>query len=160
MNNQYPDDWPAIALLVKVEAEWRCIRCGHPDDPELCKETGIRRGWLPCDAQCDSRYHSPSIPHSKQRILTVHHFDGDKSNCRWWNLGALCQVCHLSIQGKVKMQQRWLLPHTPWFRPYVAGYYAWVVLGEALSREAVEERMTELLWAGQPELQSTQQFDG
>lgn len=152
MSANYPADWPGIAEHVKGYAEWRCIRCGHPDDPDKCEELGVRRGWLPCDEKCDSRYHSPAIPHSKQRILTVHHFDGDKSNCWWWNLGALCQVCHLSIQGRVKMQQMWPFPHSPWFRPYVAGYYAWVVLGEALTRPEVEIRMTELLLAGQPHL--------
>jgi hypothetical protein len=148
--NNYPDNWVEVALNVKNLAEWRCVRCGHPDDPAKCKEAGVRRGWLPCDEEC--RGHVVENVRTKQRILTVHHFDGDKSNCRWWNLGALCQVCHLEIQGRVKMAQRWPMPHTPWFRPYVAGYYAWVVLGEDLPREQVINRMTELLTAGQPDL--------
>ena len=37
-----------------------------------------------------------------------------------------------------------------WFRPYVAGYYAYHLLGEDLSREEVEARMEALLAAGQP----------
>jgi len=79
------------------------------------------------------------------RILTVHHLNGDKADLRWWNLVALCQRCHLEIQGKVNMDQVWPLEHTPWFRPYAAGYYAAVYLGEDLMREEVEDRLDELL---------------
>jgi hypothetical protein len=79
------------------------------------------------------------------RILTVHHLDGDKANCRWWNLAALCQRCHLRIQGRVLMARVWPWEHSEWFRPYVAGYYASVYLGEELSRAEVEARLDELL---------------
>lgn len=83
-------------------------------------------------------------------MLTVHHLDGDKTNCRWWNLAALDQRCHLTIQGRVKMHQSYALPHTPWFRPYAAGFYAFTVLGLDLTRAEVEARIDELLAAGQP----------
>lgn len=116
----YPSEWPQIAKAVKDAAGWCCVRCTAPHS---------RDGW---------------------RILTVHHLDGDKANCRWWNLAALCQRCHLTIQGKVKMDQTYLYPHSEWFRPYVAGYYAYSVLGLDLSREEVEARADELLHAGQP----------
>ena len=43
------------------------------------------------------------------------------------------------------MAQRYYLEHSKWFKPYVAGYYAWKYLFQALSREEVEERMDELL---------------
>lgn len=80
------------------------------------------------------------------RILTVHHADGDKANVRWWNLLSLCQRCHLHIQGKVVMERVWPHPHSPWFRPFVAGYYAAVYLDQPdLTREEVEARMDELL---------------
>ncbi len=91
---EYPDDWPAISKRVKEEAGNRCIRCHHINE----YETGY--------------------------VLTVHHLDADKSNVRWWNLAALCQRCHLSIQGRVIMERTWMLPHSEWFKPYVAGYYA------------------------------------
>lgn len=90
----YPADWKQIARAVKDAAGWRCVRCDHPHD--------VAAGYM----------------------LTVHHLDSDKGNCRWWNLAALCQRCHLRIQAKVTMEQVWPFPHTPWFRPYVAGYYA------------------------------------
>jgi len=79
------------------------------------------------------------------RILTVHHLNGDKRDCRWWNLAALCQRCHLTIQGRVVMARVWPWEHSDWFKPYVAGYYASVYLGEELDREKVEARLDELL---------------
>lgn len=121
--NDYPPDWPDIARRVKDEAGWRCVRCDHPHD--------VKAG----------------------RVLTVHHLDGDKAHCRWWNLVALCQRCHLQVQAKVRMDQTYLYPHSEWFRPYVAGYYAYTVLGEDLTRAEVEARIDELLTAGQPWLE-------
>lgn len=82
---------------------------------------------------------------ARWRILTVHHLDGRKGNCRWWNLAALCQRCHLQIQGKVKMERVWPWEHSTWFQPYVAGYYAFVYLGQELERAEVESRLDGLL---------------
>jgi 5-methylcytosine-specific restriction endonuclease McrA len=90
----YPPDWPEIALRVKTEAGWQCVRCGHAHEVE----TGY--------------------------VLTVHHLDLDPSNSRWWNLLPLCQRCHLRIQSKVILERPWLYEHSEWFAPYVAGYYA------------------------------------
>ena len=112
----YTGDWKEIARAVKEAAGWRCVRCDHPHDP------------------------------AAGRTLTVHHLTGEKDRNDWWNLLPLCQACHLTIQGRVDVRRPWvLLPHTPWFRPYVAGWYAWRYLGESLTREEVEARMNELL---------------
>src|SRR5262245_20424203 len=111
----YPTDWAAIARRTKDEAGWRCVRCAHPHD------------------------------RAAGRVLTVHHLSMDKSDCRWWNLLALCQRCHLRIQGKVVLERPWVWEHTAWFRPYVAGWYAWRYLGEDLDRVAALERLDELL---------------
>lgn len=91
---EYAEDWPDIALKIKQRADWCCERCGHPHD---------------------------FITH---HILTVHHLDGDKSNNKWWNTAALCQRCHLSVQGRVIMHRQLFLPHTPWMRCHAAGFYA------------------------------------
>lgn len=133
-----------------------------------------RQHWSPCDEKCTHRgpyryRHGPVdqwffTPEDELwigeagigpgvgieiqalwRILTVHHLDGNKGNCRWWNLVALCQRCHLTIQGKVQMARVWPWEHSDWFRPYVAGYYASVYLGEELARSEVEARVDELL---------------
>lgn len=92
--NTYPATWKAIATAVKDEANWTCIRCNRPHNPKA--------GYC----------------------LTVHHLDGDKANCEWWNLAPLCQRCHLHIQAKVIMNRVWMFDHSAWFKPYVAGYYA------------------------------------
>lgn len=112
---EYPPDWPDIAMDVKCDAKWRCVRCGHPHD-------------------CKGGY-----------VLTVHHLDGDKGNCRWWNLLPLCQRCHLYIQARVDPRQPYIFEHSAWFRPYVAGFYAWKYLGEEFTREQAVARMDELL---------------
>ncbi len=87
----------------------------------------------------------PMFVEAEWRILTVHHLDGDKANCQWWNLAALCQRCHLEIQAKVVMERIWPHEHSEWFKPYVAGYYAHVYLAEDLARDQVDARLDELL---------------
>jgi hypothetical protein len=157
--NDYPENWKEIADHIKKEAGWRCVRCGHPH--ESPKER------IPCDEKCDFARHpevaalarwfeisygKPFTPiwgeiwqDQRQRVLTVHHLDGRKSNVSWWNLAALCQVCHLHIQGKVNIFQQYPLEHSRWFKPYVAGFYAKIYLNLELSREEVEDRLNELL---------------
>ncbi len=91
----YPKDWPAIAKRIKDSSDWKCERCNHKHEPE----TGY--------------------------CLTVHHLDGDKSNCADWNLAALCQRCHLQVQGRVRMNQRFfesILEVSDWFEPRLEGY--------------------------------------
>jgi hypothetical protein len=86
-----------------------------------------------------------AVAFARWRILTVHHLNGNKGDCRWWNLVSLCQRCHLRVQRVVQMSRVWPWPHSPWFEPYVAGYYASVYLGQELTREQVDERLKELL---------------
>lgn len=112
----YPPDWSTIAGRVKDDANWTCIRCGHAHDP------------------------------ASGHTLTVHHADMNPANNRWWNLLALCQRCHLSIQARVDLARPWVMvDHTPWFQPFVAGWYAHRYLGESLTRADVEARLPELL---------------
>jgi hypothetical protein len=85
---------------------------------------------------------SPSVP---GRILTTHHFDGNKANDEWWNLLALCQVCHLKIQGKVDPEIPFIFEHSDWLKPFVAGFYAKKYEGRLITRDEAERRMDELL---------------
>lgn len=137
------------------------------------KPSWVEGGWSACDERCD--HEGPmrlvdgdrvlaetqdGVPEwqahifasagswrreTQWRILTVHHLDGDKANCRWWNLASLCQRCHLYIQGKVVMERVYPHEHSEWFKPHAAGYYAWVYLGQEVTREEAVERMDELL---------------
>ena len=115
IRGEYPMEWGYIAEGTKIAAGWKCIRCGHK--------------------------HEPMAGYG----LTVHHFNGDKSNCNWWNLMALCQRCHLVIQGRINPEQPYIFKHSEWIRPYVAGFYAWKYLNQNLSKEEVAERLDELL---------------
>lgn len=93
--HKYPKDWFAIATRIKERAGWKCERCGHADD---------------------AAFH---------HVLTVHHLDGNEANCADWNLAALCQRCHLSIQGRIKMDQLFfleILPVSNWFKPHYEGF--------------------------------------
>ena len=100
---------------VRAEAGNRCIRCNHPDD------------------------------YATGHVLTVHHFDGNKSNNSWWNLMALCQRCHLKVQTRVNPFIPYFLEHSEWAKPYVAGFYAKKYLDLDLSRPETEARLEELL---------------
>lgn len=112
----YPADWKAIADAVKEAAGWACVRCGAAHEN--------RNGYR----------------------LTVHHLDLNPANCEWWNLPALCCVCHLQIQHKLILDRPWVMDeHSEWFKPYVAGFYAHKYLGLSLSRSEVEARIDELL---------------
>lgn len=106
----YPERWPKIAERVRRLNGYRCERCCHPSRPHT-------PDWnLPCDERCT--HAGPG----DWRILTVHHLDGRKDNVRLWNLAALCQRCHLEIQGKVAWYQGWPFAHTPWMQKHVDRY--------------------------------------
>ena len=100
LTGDYPENWKEIATEVKDRAGWRCERCKHPH------ETSTAR--VPCDDKC------LHLKDGKQRMLTVHHLDMNKTNCEWWNLVALCQGCHLSIQARVDFEQSWMFELPPW----------------------------------------------
>lgn len=144
----YPSEWREIATRVKEQAGWRCIRCRHPHDPH-----GRRAMVITCEPDC--RHAQMVGPHGEKysdraRCLTVHHLDGDKGNSAWWNLLALCQVCHLQVQARVVPERPWLLEHSEWFKPYVAGFYAHHHAGQSISREAAERDLDRWLALGQP----------
>jgi hypothetical protein len=140
-----------VKHLVREQADHRCVRCQHPY-PVGSGE------WSACDERCihDGPTRIVAAPqmggqfttHAQWRILTVHHLrlgDDAKRDLRWWNLAALCQRCHLQVQGKVVMERIWPWPHSEWFKPYAAGWYAWVYLGEDITREEAGERADDLL---------------
>lgn len=173
IKGDYPADWDQIGDRVRAETGHRCIRCGHPfrvgrDDPQWSPcDQGCNHGGpfgarltVPIHDNCHPRfiteferrqiidansniYCGPIL--AQWRVLTVHHLDGDKSNCRWWNLLALCQRCHLQIQGSVNPEIPYFLEHSEWFRPYVAGFYAWKYEGKEITRGEAMADISRLL---------------
>lgn len=150
---RYTDDGmmvilPSIKTFVRECAGNRCERCGHPYNGG--------GEWSPCDEKCEhgdgpvrvnlERGDARTVCVDAQwRILTVHHLNGVKHDCRWWNLVALCQRCHLSVQSRVVMERPFYGEHSQWFREYVAGFYAWRYLGIELTRAETIARLDELL---------------
>lgn len=168
---QYAEDGKKRRLAARAAAGHRCVRCKHP----FVSGQNGRGEWSLCDEQCTHagpiRFRSAAFSNewstsssqiaftigealrdgrlvrveAQWRILTVHHLDGDKANDEWWNTLPLCQRCHLEIQGKVDPRIPWFLEHSEWFKPFVAGFYAWKYEGKKISRDEAEARMTELL---------------
>jgi hypothetical protein len=164
-----------IKHLARIEAGQRCERCGHPYAPargrprqwtpcdRRCTHGGPIRvavGRGPWSVNRDQKVKTGLIfsagdgieVEAEWRILTTHHLTGSwgstseaKRDCRWWNLAALCQRCHLVIQGKVQMERAFIFEHTDWFKPHAAGWYAWKYLGEDLPRADAMGRLDELL---------------
>jgi hypothetical protein len=161
---------PRIPDYVRELAGHRCVRCRHPfvvgETPgewspcdEQCRHSGPARfrwdgpDWLPLETSFgfdigksmrEGQLWEASVE-AQWRVLTVHHLNGVKADCRWWNLASLCQRCHLTIQAKVWMDRPWNKPHSAWFQPYAAGWYAWRYLELELSREETMGRLEELL---------------
>lgn len=115
IQGEYPANRAELHDRVRAEAGGKCIRCGHPDDV------------------------------STGHVLTVHHFDGNKSNNEWWNLMALCQRCHLRVQGRVNPEITYFLEHSEWAKPYIAGFYAKKYECRLIDREEATARLDELL---------------
>lgn len=165
ISGEYPANWQAIAHDVRSAAGHRCVRCRHPFDA-----VGTP---LSCDRVCDpkrgrteyplyARVPEASVgdgPHAWNvpgLNFGVHHFDGDKSNCRWWNLMPLCNSCHLSIQARVIPERQWLFDHSDWMKPYVGGFYAFWFAGRDEPRERVVALQRFFLAVGQPWLHPDQ----
>src|SRR5438105_105384 len=89
---KYPATWTKqFRDAFRARVGNKCERCGHDHDPA-------------------SGY-----------AMTIHHLDNDKSNCEEWNLAVLCQRCHLKIQGRVNMFQRFMFEHSKWMQPHIEG---------------------------------------
>ena len=81
--DDYPPEWGVIATTIKRMARWRCENCDHVHD--------VANGYM----------------------LTVHHLNMQKNDCRWQNIVALCQRCHLRIQATYNPTQPRLIGSPP-----------------------------------------------
>ncbi len=161
---EYAPDGKALRLRVRAEAGHRCIRCQHPFESgkhgkgewspcdDICTHSGPIRwrshtlnDWTQCDRPVSALLELGLEVEAQWRILTVHHLDGDKANDAWWNTLALCQRCHLQVQTRIDPRVPYFLEHSPWFKPYAAGFYTSKYEGRIITREEAERRMDELL---------------
>ena len=78
----YPENWEALATVVKEAADWKCLQCG-----KQCRRPG-----------------EPFDTH--KNTLTVAHLSHDESDCRLENLAPLCAPCHLKYDAPRKKLQR------------------------------------------------------
>lgn len=147
----------------KREGQWSDCdeRCEHSGPVRVRDAAGASPEWFhtdldsvgmtAADARMDEGPNGSTHRWDVQarwRILTVHHLltgSAGKRNLLWWNLVSLCQRCHLTIQRRVDLNRVYPWPHSEWFRPYAAGWYAFAYLGEHLSRAETLERLDELL---------------
>jgi len=91
--SEYPENWAEIAAQVKEECGGKCERCNHEHDSKA--------GYC----------------------FTVHHLDGNKANCKRWNLAGLCQRCHLYMQPVCIDQLLFdFVTVSEWFKPHLDGY--------------------------------------
>jgi hypothetical protein len=144
ITGDYATDWPRISMATRDEAGWRCVRCGHPFD----RVTGRP---LACDDRCDPRRCRAKriADRGGAHNYGVHHFDGDKANNAWWNRLALCNSCHLYVQGSVIPERAFMFHHSTWLLAYVCGYYAHAK-GVAITRAQAEAHPETWLRMGQP----------
>jgi len=88
---------------------------------------------------------SMAVVWARWRVLTVHHLTGVKADCRPFNLCALCQRCHLEIQGRVNMEQLYVFEHSEWFKPYAAAWYALKYEGRTITLSQAGQELDRLL---------------
>jgi len=93
----YPDDWEAIAYMVKEEAKWRCEECGRPcRRPDESEDTFASRLFVIClfSLLPVGQWWEDYCEKPRRNTLTVAHLDHKPRNCDRSNLKALCIPCH------------------------------------------------------------------
>lgn len=158
--NRLADDLKLDARMVDAGMEIVADR----DDMLNPSMTPRRRHWSACDEGCTHggiiRYRLPGdtgwtttdhelnpIRHAVLRRggavqalwrpLVVIPLDGDKANCQWFNLAALCAVC--------SHHPYWELLAEDWSRTHVAGWTAMQMDGIELTPDEAREREHELI---------------
>ncbi|WP_421801779.1 hypothetical protein [Flagellimonas sp.] len=126
--SQYHPKWSLISYLIRfVRAKGKCEECGVANYTVRRKNTITGKLELPCgnlylDQAAENGFGSYKtaklVADSWNEwdadgegkwsviVLTVAHLDHDKSNNRFWNLKALCQRCHLTLDNAQHMLNR------------------------------------------------------
>lgn len=109
----YPPDWDAIALAVKVEADWCCSDCGRPcrrpgESPGDLQDRILQTDWGSdlYETVDDPEFGAVEVPKLGRFVLTVAHLNHIPSDCRRENLSAKCSVCHCRYDLKAMATKR------------------------------------------------------
>lgn len=102
---RYPENWEAIALRIKHEANWCCQQCQRP-----CRQPSEPLANFLKQVQHWRRQRTPrpaKFEEAPRRyLLTVAHLDQQPSNQAPSNLQALCTVCHLQFDSRFRAKQK------------------------------------------------------
>jgi 5-methylcytosine-specific restriction endonuclease McrA len=104
---RYPNDWEAIALRIKHEANWCCQQCQRPcrqpSEPLATFLTRVKQ-WRQQQSPRPAKFEAAP----RRYLLTVAHLDQQPSNQDPENLKALCTVCHLKFDSRFRAKQKQL----------------------------------------------------
>ena len=107
----YPANWPAISKAIRERANHHCEECGVSNQALILRSTVDPSRFIVYDADRDCHYldgapvRLSEIPdefegdHYVRIVLTVAHLDHNPANNDYANLKALCQRCHLRLDG-------------------------------------------------------------
>lgn len=70
-----------------------------PDWKTRIRPAILARAGNQCE-QCGAVNHQPNPRTGSRVVLTIAHLDHDRTNNDFGNLAALCQACHLTLDGK------------------------------------------------------------
>ena len=86
---RYADDWEEISSAIRQRSRGRC---------ECTGECGLHRTH-PGPRRCEERQGEPARWARGKVVLTVAHLNHDTSDNSPGNLKAMCQKCHLRLDG-------------------------------------------------------------
>jgi hypothetical protein len=114
--SRYPDDWKAISLRIRERAGQQCEctgqcgdehhgkgRCNAPNGRWILRH--VKEAWRWCTSEEFEKWEVNGIrPHewadkAVRIVLTVAHLDHVPEHCEDSNLLAMCQRCHLKLDG-------------------------------------------------------------
>lgn len=115
--SQYPEDWEAISLEVRNNADWTCQECGKPCRPptmlwhdfvaHLLNDVSDEWYSLTSDEVHNEDTGKWGFVDRPQRFtLTVAHLNHNPADCRPENLKAMCSVCHLKYDAEHHARSR------------------------------------------------------
>lgn len=116
MKANAPYDDPAN--LFRVYSNDECDKKGYPFVWNKISEHVRRDANYEC-SMCGKAYLLPEF----KSVLTVHHFNGEKADCRRRNLESMCWTCHLQDHSPPNgLKERYCRQCKAWFKSWAYLY--------------------------------------